>query len=70
MRIGAVPPSGQVDPVGHQRPGLALVVLRSPGHVMVGWPKGRHGPLRRRLLTEFVSLDHWGRPADDLVASV
>ncbi|ORW71762.1 nitroreductase family protein [Mycobacterium saskatchewanense] len=30
------------------------------GHVVVGWPKGKHGPLRRRPLTEFVNLDRWG----------
>jgi nitroreductase len=39
------------------------------GHVVVGWPKGRHGPLRRRPLGEFVNLDRWDEPADDLVAS-
>ncbi|MDR3658675.1 MAG: nitroreductase family protein [Mycobacterium sp.] len=40
------------------------------GHVVVGWPKGRHGPLRRRALAEFVNLDRWGEPADDLVATL
>ena len=40
------------------------------GHVVVGWPKGKHGPLRRRPLAEFVALDHWDRPGDDLVAAV
>jgi nitroreductase len=40
------------------------------GHVVVGWPKGGHGPLRRRPLAEFVNLDRWDEPADDLVAAV
>jgi nitroreductase len=30
------------------------------GHVVVGWPRGRHGPLRRRPPTEVVYLDQWG----------
>jgi nitroreductase len=30
------------------------------GHVVVGWPRGRHGPLRRRPLTDVVFRDHWG----------
>ncbi|WP_205878698.1 nitroreductase family protein [Mycobacterium camsae] len=29
------------------------------GHIVVGWPKGRHGPLRRRPLAHAVNLDHW-----------
>jgi len=32
-------------------------------HVVVGWPRGRHGPLRRRPMTEVVALDHWDSPA-------
>ncbi|MGO9928796.1 MAG: nitroreductase family protein [Mycobacterium sp.] len=39
------------------------------GHVVIGWPKGKHGPLRRRPLAEFVNLDRWDEPADDLVAA-
>ena len=37
------------------------------GHIVIGWPKGRHGRLRRRPLTHAVSLDHWDQPADDLL---
>lgn len=37
------------------------------GHVVVGWPKGRHGPLRRRPLAQSVSLDTWDGAATDLV---
>ena len=37
------------------------------GHVVVGWPKGKHGPLRRRPLSEVVNLDRWDEPADELV---
>lgn len=39
------------------------------GHVVVGWPKGSHGPVRRRPLAEFVNLDRWGEPADGLASS-
>jgi nitroreductase len=33
------------------------------GHAVVGWPKGRHGPVRRRPLGDVVDLDHWDQPA-------
>jgi nitroreductase len=29
------------------------------GHVMVGWPKGRHGPVRRHSVDRVVDVDHW-----------
>jgi nitroreductase len=29
------------------------------GHVVVGWPRGRHGPVRRRPLAEVVAFDGW-----------
>ena len=32
------------------------------GHIVVGWPKGKHGPVRRRPLAEVVNLDHWDQP--------
>ena len=32
-------------------------------HVVVGWPRGNHGPLRRRPMPEVVALDHWDSPA-------
>lgn len=34
------------------------------GHVVVGWPKGRHGPLRRRPLADAVDLDRWDQSWD------
>src|SRR5215471_18008305 len=34
------------------------------GHVVVGWPKGNHGPLRRRPLSEVAFLDRWGERAE------
>ena len=37
------------------------------GHVVVGWPQGKHGPLRRRPLSEVVNLDRWDVPATELV---
>ena len=39
------------------------------GHVVVGWPKGRHGRLRRRPLAEVVNLDHWDEPANTLLTA-
>jgi len=33
------------------------------GHAVVGWPKGRHGPVRRRPLADVVYLDRWDQPA-------
>jgi nitroreductase len=35
------------------------------GHVVVGWPRGRHGPVRRRPPAEVVFLDRWDQPASD-----
>lgn len=37
------------------------------GHVVVGRPRGRHGPLRRRPLCRVVALDRRDGPADALV---
>ncbi|OBI97578.1 nitroreductase family protein [Mycobacterium asiaticum] len=37
------------------------------GHIVVGWPKGNHGPVRRRPLAEAVNLDRWDRPAGELL---
>ena len=33
------------------------------GHVVVGWPKGRHGPVRRRPWQTAVNADRWDAPA-------
>lgn len=38
------------------------------GHVVVGWPRGRHGPVRRRPLADAVYLDTWNTPADALLS--
>jgi nitroreductase len=40
-----------------------------PGHIVVGWPKGRHGPVRRRPWQDAVYLDHWGERAPDIEAA-
>jgi nitroreductase len=29
------------------------------GHIVVGWPRGHHGPVRRRPLTDVVFRDRW-----------
>ncbi len=34
------------------------------GHVVVGWPRGNHGPVRRRPLSDVVFLDHWESSAE------
>jgi nitroreductase len=39
------------------------------GHVVVGWPKGRHGKVRRRPSREAVYLDRWGQSATGLVGA-
>ena len=39
------------------------------GPIVVVWPKGKHGPVRRRPLAEAVNLDHWDEPANDLMAA-
>jgi nitroreductase len=31
------------------------------GHIVVGWPKGKHGPVRRRPLAAAVNFDRWDR---------
>ena len=36
------------------------------GHVVVGWPRGNHGPVRRRPLSEVVFLDHWDQAAETI----
>jgi nitroreductase len=33
------------------------------GHIVLGWPRGHHGPLRRRPLGDVVDLDRWDNPA-------
>jgi nitroreductase len=40
------------------------------GHVVVGWPWGRHGPVRRRPLADVVFLDRWDLSADEIVGQV
>jgi nitroreductase len=34
------------------------------GHIVVGWPRGNHGPVRRRPLSEVAFLDRWGERAE------
>ena len=36
-----------------------------PGHIVVGWPKGSHGPVRRKPWQDAVNLDTWGSPGLD-----
>lgn len=36
------------------------------GHVVVGWPRGRHGPVRRHPVSDVVFLDRWDVPATEL----
>src|ERR1700742_1246264 len=39
------------------------------GHVVIGWPRGKHGPLRRRPASEVTYLDHWAAPATEIFGS-
>lgn len=34
------------------------------GHIVIGWPKGKHGPVRRRPVSDAIYLDHWDVPAN------
>jgi hypothetical protein len=36
---------------------------------VVGWPKGRRGPVRRRSLGEVVNLNRWDEPAGGFAAA-
>lgn len=36
------------------------------GHVVVGWPRGRHGPVRRRPLADVVDLDRFAASATSI----
>ena len=36
------------------------------GHVVVGWPRGNHGPVRRRPLSQVVALDRWDQVSEDI----
>ncbi len=36
-------------------------------HIVVGWPRGRHGPVRRRPLREVTNLDRWDASADSIL---
>jgi nitroreductase len=40
------------------------------GHVVIGWPKGRHAPVRRRPLAEALNVDRWDGRADGLLAAL
>ncbi len=40
------------------------------GHVVVGWPRGRHGPVRRKPVADVTFLDHWDAPASEIVAAL
>ncbi|MFN8027960.1 MAG: nitroreductase family protein [Acidimicrobiia bacterium] len=34
------------------------------GHIVVGWPRGHFGPVRRKPLSRAVNLDRWDAPAE------
>jgi nitroreductase len=37
------------------------------GHIVVGWPRGRHGPVRRRPIAEVVFRNTWDTEHADIV---
>lgn len=39
------------------------------GHVVVGWPRGNHGPVRRRPLSDVVFLNRWDEHANAIVGA-
>ncbi len=36
------------------------------GHVVVGWPRGRHGPVRRRPVADVVFRNRWDADRADI----
>lgn len=36
------------------------------GHIVVGWPRGRHGPVRRRPMADVVFRDRWDPERADI----
>lgn len=36
------------------------------GHVMVGWPRGRHGPVKRHPFRDAVDVDYWNQKVTSL----
>lgn len=37
------------------------------GHIVVGWPRGRHGPVRRRPINDVVFRNRWDAERADIV---
>ena len=37
------------------------------GHIVVGWPRGHHGPVRRRSISEVVFRNHWDPEHGDIL---
>lgn len=37
------------------------------GHIVVGWPRGHHGPVRRRPVADVVFHNHWNPARADIV---
>ena len=37
------------------------------GHVVVGWPRGRHGPVRRRPVSDVVFRNRWDPERADII---
>ena len=40
------------------------------GHIVVGWPRGNHGRVRRHHVSQVAFLDRWDQPASDIAATV
>lgn len=36
------------------------------GHIVIGWPRGKHGPVRRRPLSDVMFVDRWDPGAQDV----
>ena len=36
------------------------------GHIVVGWPRGHFGPVRRRPVSDVVFYDGWDASKDDV----
>lgn len=40
------------------------------GHIVVGWPRGRHGPVRRRPIADVVFRDRWDPERADIAYGI
>jgi nitroreductase len=61
--LGCCVTGWQVNAIDEMREALGIPAeWHLAALVIVGWPQGHHGPLRRRPVADVASIDHWDRP--------